>query len=117
MKNKIDTQRKAHAPLNGDSESNLEAVEGLHDAACCASSFSLGAWLDLNYGVNGACGFCDVCGEDWQDLPFGWIVKDIRGNIEKCEVIRYWVCSKECFQKISREIQIGTRYQKLRWPR
>jgi hypothetical protein len=31
-------ERKAHAPLNGDSESNLEAVEGLHDAACCASS-------------------------------------------------------------------------------
>jgi hypothetical protein len=34
-------ERKAHAPLNGDSQTNLEAVEGLHDAACCASSFVL----------------------------------------------------------------------------
>jgi hypothetical protein len=34
----MNDERKAHAPLNGDSQNNLEAVEGLHDAACCASS-------------------------------------------------------------------------------
>jgi hypothetical protein len=52
-------ERKAHAPLNGDSESNLEAVEGLHDAACCASSFLedgvfRGVWNSLD----------ELCGED-----------------------------------------------------
>jgi hypothetical protein len=37
----MNEERQAHAPLNGDSKTNLEAVEGLHDAACCASSFVL----------------------------------------------------------------------------
>ena len=45
MSEDFNSERKAHAPLNGDSKTNLEAVEGLHDAACCASSFVSDAFI------------------------------------------------------------------------
>lgn len=75
---------------------------------------TLNEWLDENFGERGIGGFCDGCGEDWKNLPFGWTLKDSRDVGTKCPNVRYWFCSKECHEKINQEIQNGTRYQRIR---
>lgn len=75
---------------------------------------NLAEWLDKNFGERGIGGFCDGCGEDWKSLPFGWTLKDIRDVGDESKNTRYWFCSKECDERITKEIENGTRYQNCR---
>ena len=80
----MNEERKAHAPLNGDSESNLEAVEGLHDAACCASSFVLKGTAGNPYLQEAGNPFVGVDGAEkmmeWYDENIEEIYENVKSS-------------------------------------
>ena len=68
---------------------------------------TLDEWLSESWGKCGVCGFCESCGKDWEKIPFGKVAKESPN-------IWHWVCSRECMDQITKDIQIGTRYMKFR---
>lgn len=69
---------------------------------------TLEEWLKEYRGKYGVCGFCEGCGKDWDDLPWGKVAKEGPN-------IWYWVCSRDCMNQITKDIEIGIRYQKSRF--